>query len=86
MEDVLNNNFRQIVQNTLPDRQIKICVTKFQLQPPDETFKNAAFEIWIEYTIPKDKGVVIGSNIYILNFDGQAILKNCFGTQFLPKT
>jgi hypothetical protein len=87
MEDVRDTQFKEIKQEKIPDRQVKFSVTKFyaidSLKIPSS---NYALEFWIEYTIPKGTGVVIGTNIYLLSFQGDILLNESFGTHFIPQS
>lgn len=86
MEDVRDTTFNKLLQQNLPPRQVKFSVTKFSLnlKSRNESYDpDYAFEFWVEYSIPKDQGVVIGTNIYLLSFQGDLKLHKSFGTQFI---
>jgi hypothetical protein len=81
MEDVSNTSFKEIEQQDIPDRHVKFSLTKFSIVlEPDH-----AFEFWVEFTIPKQNGVVIGTSVYLLKLNGDISLRQCFGTHFRPK-
>lgn len=88
MEDVRDNSFKEIKQQNIPPRHVKFSVTKFSVIEKSQlahSYLNYAFEFWVEYTIPKSNGVVIGTNIYLLNLQGDIKLDNFFGTHFMPE-
>jgi hypothetical protein len=80
LEDVRNNSFNKIKQENIPEKQVKFSITKFCINENNNS--NYEFEFWVEYTIPKEKGVVIGTNIYLLNLKGEIKLDTYFGTHF----
>jgi hypothetical protein len=43
-------------------------------------------EIWTEFTAPKDDGVVIGTHVFAMKSTGELLLKETYGTHFLPET
>jgi hypothetical protein len=90
LEDVRNTPFRELMQQNIPPRQVKFSVTKFSSLPANSqqlnSDSNYAFEFWVEYTIPKDDGVVVGTNTYLLSLDGNLKLGESFGTHFRPES
>jgi len=81
MEDVSNTSFKEIQQQEIPQRHVKFSLTKFSIiLEPDH-----ALEFWVEFNIPKQDGVVIGTSIYVLRLNGNISLRECFGTHFRPK-
>jgi len=83
MEDVRDNTFKEIKQEDLPPKCVKITLTKFLIL--DKQIDNYNFELWAEYSVPKENGVVIGTNIYLISSNGDVYLRNIFGTFFKPK-
>ena len=80
MSDVQRTDLpRKIVKN-VPPRQVKISITKFHVT------ESSKFELWVELQMPKDKGTVIGTNVYILGLDGALELKEAYGVCFEPET
>jgi len=71
---------------TLPKReihkvQVRASVTKFLVtEIPSE------FEIWVEFSIPKDDGVIIGTHVMSLSLAGEVKLKESHGTHFVVET
>ena len=85
MEDVRDTPFKEITQESIPALQIKISVTKFRILNESNTPTNYQFEFWLEYSMPKQEGIVIGTNIYLMNLNGEIHLQDSFGTHFKPK-
>ena len=50
---------------------------------PGETYE---LEMWTEFTAPKDNGVVIGTHVFSIQSSGEVLLKETYGTHFLPET
>jgi hypothetical protein len=88
MKDISNNSFKKITQESLPPRCVKISITNVSfLNKQQKSQSDADLEIWAEFSIPKEKGVVIGTAVYHLNFASETLfLENCYGTFFLPKS
>lgn len=84
MENVRDTSFKKIKQREIPPRYTKISLSNFRVQA-----KNPAdhhFEVWIEYSMPKENGIVIGTAIYKLYLTGDLILQNILGTHFEPES
>ena len=81
MEDVRDTQFKEIRQESIPPVFVKFSVTKVNIL----NLSDYHLELWVEFSIPKEDGVVIGTNVYNLNFKGEIILKEYFGTHFRPK-
>lgn len=82
LEHVRDTPFRIIKQENIPPRQTKITVTKFTVEM---TPAGAILGAWLEFTVPKNDGVVIGTAIVSLPWDGRMIFKESFGTEFQAK-
>ena len=81
LEYVRDTEYRKLKQKEIPTVQIRLTVTKFAIIPnPSE------FELWIEFSIPKEDGVVIVTHVVSLNFAGEVKLKETHGTHFLIET
>lgn len=78
LEDTRKSNFKESKQSELPDRNIKLSVTKMEAQ-------NNEFEMWAEFTVPINKGVAIGTHVYSLNLSGELNLKQSYGHVFVPE-
>ena len=86
MEHVRDTSFKEIMQQEIPPRQVKMSVTKVSLiNYVNNTRPDYDFEIWVEFTIPKENGVVVGTSVYFLNLNGDIRLDQCFGTWFRPE-
>lgn len=75
LEHARNNEYSTSLQDKIPPRHTKVTLTKF-------TPKNKKFLIWVEFTIPKEEGVVVGSHVYDLMFDGELVLTESYGKYF----
>jgi hypothetical protein len=75
LEDARNNEYPISLQEEIPPRHIKMTLTKFSTT-------NNMFTIWIEFTVPKEEGVVVGSHVYNLKLNGELSLVESFGTHF----
>lgn len=81
MEDVRDTTFKEIQQESIPPVCVKISITKVKILNSSDYH----FELWIEFSIPKENGVVIGTNVYNLSLEDKILLKESFGTYFRPK-
>lgn len=66
-----------VIEQEPPRNHIQLSVTKF------ETIKDG-FELWAEFSAPKENGVVIGTHIFSLSLSGELLLKDTYGTLFKP--
>ena len=81
LEYARNTAYKTLQQKEIPKVQFRASVTKFVVtEPPSE------FEIWIEFSIPKDNGVIIGTHVLSLSLAGEAKLKESHGTHFVVET
>lgn len=84
-QQVKDIKFKIINQDNIPPKQSKITVSFFKFcKFPDSDIEY--FEICFEFTVPKDKGIVIGTVIYDLYLNGNFIFKKIYGTHFVPQT
>lgn len=60
-------------------QQMKITITKVAIVEQQ-------FELWIEFTIPKDTGLIIGTYVCSLNLNGDFHLKKSYGTHFMAES
>lgn len=79
LENVRDAKLPVVQQKDVPPAIVKVIVTKFAVK--DKT----QFELWIEFSIPKDEGLAIGSQVYTLGLDGELNLQESYGTVFLPE-
>ena len=77
IKDVKDTEYPKVA--SLVKRKMEFSVTKFDIT------KDSEFEIWVEFTISKDKRTVIGTNIYRLKLNGELNLLESFGTEFLTE-
>lgn len=62
-----------------PGSTTKMTITKFQPQG------KGCFEIWVEFNLPRENGVLVGTHIYELSLDGDATLISTSGVSFESK-
>jgi hypothetical protein len=62
-----------------PGSTTKMTITKF------EPLGKGQYEIWVEFTLPRESGVLVGTHIYQLSLDGEATLVNTSGVCFESK-
>ena len=80
LEYARDAEYRVLRQSEPPSQQVKLSVTKFTIKQPLQ------FEVWVEFTVPKDNGVVIGTHVLTLLLTGEVELEETYGTHFLPET
>jgi len=81
LEYVRNTAYKTLQQKEIPKIKFQASVTKFMI-----TDVASEFEVWIEFSVPKDNGVVIGTHVLSLSLSGEAKLKESHGTHFLMET
>lgn len=77
LEYTRNIEFTKKAQEEIPKRTTQLSITKFT---PTDT----GFCLWIEFSTPKEDGVVTGTYICELMPNGELVLKQSFGTHFVP--
>jgi hypothetical protein len=75
MISVRDNNFPVFEENNLPQKNTEIKISRFVL-------KNDGFLLWIDFTVPKEPGFVVGTCEAILKSSGKLILNQILG-QFI---
>ena len=80
LEDTRNATLSRSSQSELPERQIKLSVTKMEYQ------NSGDFEVWAEFSVPLDDGIAVGTHSYSLKLSGELELKQTYGHIFVPKT
>jgi len=78
LEHARDTEYRIVYQYEIPPPSIKLSITKFAID-------GSAFEVWVEFTVPKNEGVVVGTHVFSLTLSGELDLKNTHGTHFVPK-
>jgi hypothetical protein len=68
------NNYPFVRQSIPVLQKIKITITKLMITDQNN------IEIWVEFNIPKDDGVVIGTHIISVDLLGKFALKNSYGS------
>jgi hypothetical protein len=75
-----NSDYRLLEQSKIPPRQVKLTITKFSLVESNK------FEVWAEFSVPKNEGVVVGTHVLSLSLSGEMNLKESYGTHFVPES
>lgn len=76
LERVRDSQFQELKQQNFIPKPFQIGVTKI--------IAKDNLELWVEFSIPKSNGVVIGTALLDLKLNGDFDLKECFGTYFRP--
>ena len=79
MEFARDTEYRVLHQDEAPPQKFELSVTKVGV-------KESGLELWIEFTVPKDQGIIVGTHICSLNLKGELVLKDSHGAHFLPKS
>ena len=79
MEFARDSEYNVVHQVETPPNHLRISVTKFVDNEKD-------FETWIEFTLPRNEGVVIGTHVCSLSLSGKLELKESYGTHFVPES
>lgn len=77
LEAARDADYKVCEQQTVPAQQIKMSVTKFSIEKDK-------FEVWIEFTVPKGDGVVVGTHILSLDLTGEFQIMDTYGTWLVP--
>jgi len=73
-EHIRDNQFPEINQDQI-EISTKISVTNVEIQ-------NEKIVLWIEFSIPKNNGIVIGTILASLKLNGEFNINETFGTHF----
>lgn len=68
---LINTEIKEIVQDEIPKRHNQLVVSNFKLLDPSKQTNNCFLEITIEFSTTKRNGVVIGTAVFQMGFDGQ---------------
>tara|TARA_Y100000034_G_scaffold127552_1_gene180490 strand:+ start:998 stop:1336 length:339 start_codon:yes stop_codon:yes gene_type:complete len=79
MEFARDTEYRVFQQQDVPPQKLELSITHFALM-------ENGFEVWIEFTIPKGQGVIVGTHVCSLSLSGKLDLTDSHGTHFLPKS
>lgn len=74
-----HNNYQTLNQLEIPLKQIKLSITKFSV------INSCKFEVWAEFSIPKDNGVLVGTHVFEMDLSGNFNLKESYGTIFVTE-
>jgi len=72
----INGNYKILKQEKIPPLQLKLSITNILLA-------ENALELWVEFSIPYENDVVIGTLIMELNLNGKIKIKQSYGTRFV---
>lgn len=64
------------VSGSPPTSQLKLTITRFRL------VDNTKFEVWVEFAVPKDEGMIVGSHVYLTDCSGDFQLQDTYGVVF----
>lgn len=76
LEHVKNTSFPVINQRHNHRRQLQLTITKVTV------VEDALMDLCVEFTVPKQDSVVIGTALYQVDRTGQIRLKESYGSQF----
>lgn len=74
--DARDAELRVVREKDAPVPRTKVTITSFKISGKDQ------FEIWAEFTVPHERGVVVGTHTYLLQLDGELTLQNTHGVVF----
>lgn len=80
LTDTHKASFRTEIASIPLRRCVSITITKVVYLCKGE------FEIWVEFSVPKGKDILIGSHIYIFTLDGKISLQSTTGVCFQQKS
>lgn len=75
--EIYKKSLTIIKQDYVPAIQLKLSVSKFD-------FIEEGIDVWIDYTVPKDDGVVVGTIIYKIDYNLNLTIKDLYGTHIKP--
>lgn len=79
LENIRNETYMVLTQKEMPKSSMKFSITKVNL------LDSLMLELWVEFTVPKGKNLLIGTQVLHLNFEGEALVKESYGTEFQPE-
>lgn len=66
----------KMIEGQAPASQLSITITRFCL------IDNSNFEVFVEFTVPKDNGIIVGSHVYLTDLSGNFQLQDTYGVIF----
>jgi len=81
---VSENDFLKQVQDAIPKRQLQLTVSKFKIETCEKE-KREWFDVAIEFTAPKNDGVVVGTVVCEIYLDGFCRFIKWYGTHLCPR-
>jgi len=71
------DSFQEIKEkDELPKKNIQVTLSRFE--PCSD-----GFTVWIDYTVPQENEIIVGTVETILNLNGDLTLLNIIGTRFV---
>ena len=78
LEITRDSDFTVLTSENVPAKKFEFTITKFAMA-------DQGFDLWVEFSVPKQEGMVIGTYVFQLGHNDLQ-LKESYGTLFLPKT
>lgn len=77
LTDARDSDYRAVIhRDSAVSLKTKVMISKFDVG------SNNQLEIWVEFSVPRQEGTVVGSHIYAINLDGTFKLKETHGVIF----
>lgn len=80
LQDAKDGDYKQLEKSDLTAAPTKITLTRFS------KLINNKFEVWVEFTVPTQDGMIQGSHIYHTDLDDEFSLESTCGVHFVTKT
>lgn len=82
LDYVVNTEFKKLIQDEIPKRHNFLTVSSFKLEcDADQEW----FDVAVEFTAPKDDGVVVGTAVVELHLDGRFFFREWYGSHLCPR-
>jgi|SRR3972149_5888749 len=79
LSTVKNQKFNVVISNKIPPKSVSVKLSKFEL-------KEKGFVVWVEFTVPQQGDLVVGTSEIALNHDGTLSHIQTIGTLFILPT
>lgn len=70
------DSLQTVLEDELPEKNVQVTISRFELYPD-------GFVIWIDYTVPYENTIAVGTVESKLNLNGELIPLNTIGTLFV---
>lgn len=75
--DARDSHYPTVVPGDPPNNtRTQVIISKFEIGC------NNDFEVWVEFNVRRQEGTVVGTHVYKFGTDGEATLKETYGTIF----